>query len=396
MTATATATEPSNSRPKMNTDIARQECKDWLDRFQLAFPERDSIGEAFLVCAIACVNMLLIGLPGTAKSAMTRSFASAITGRVFEILMTRYTTPDELIGPLSIKELKNDRLTRIRTGRLAEAQVAFIDEIFKANSACLNALLPAANERILHDDGKVLNLPLRIMVGASNELPDEGDTSLQAFDDRFPVRFDVNRLQSLKNFQAMVQRKLPPIMQTISVDGLNLLTIEAKQLPITDDVCEALWKINEKLSEKGIYCSDRKFSVACDILRARAALAGSPKVTSRHIGILEHVFWLRPEQQAAVREIVRAHVAKWMNELLQATAVIDQQEADMASAIKRTGSMTATSNAITKVVQKLKELNKDVLKDLHGVPEARDDVERLQERINGVIADGKDAMSKIL
>ncbi len=137
-----------------------------------AFPERKDVIDGSLAAVLAGEHVLLLGPPGTAKSALVRAIATAFQASYFEVLLTKFTAVDEVMGPISLKGLENDRFARITTGRLPEAQFAFVDEIYKASSAILNTLLTIANERKFHNDGIAVQCPLISLFGASNELPE--------------------------------------------------------------------------------------------------------------------------------------------------------------------------------------------------------------------------------
>jgi MoxR-like ATPase len=140
-----------------------------------------------LAAVLAGEHVLLLGPPCTAKSALARAIAQAFGGAYFARLLTKFSTPEELFGAISLRALEQDHYARITTGKLPEAEFAFIDEVFKANSAILNALLAVVNERVFHNDGQPVACPLVTMSGASNELPEGKD--LEALFDRFLVRF---------------------------------------------------------------------------------------------------------------------------------------------------------------------------------------------------------------
>ncbi|MEM0506342.1 MAG: AAA family ATPase, partial [Thermosphaera sp.] len=141
-------------------------------------------------------HVILIGEPGTAKSALARRAAELINARFFKYLLTRFTEPDELFGPLDINELRNGRYVRITRGKLPEAEIAFIDEVFNANSAILNMLLSIMNERIVYDGYSEIKVPLWTMISATNRVPDEAE--LQALYDRFLLRHFVKPVEENK------------------------------------------------------------------------------------------------------------------------------------------------------------------------------------------------------
>eukprot|EP00887_Chlorella_sp_A99_P000959 scaffold5.g959.t1 len=148
--------------------------------------ERETEVRLLLLAALCGEHLLLLGPPGTAKSELSRRLSALTGGRYFERLLTRFSVPEELFGPLSMRGLENDEYVRQIEGYLPTAEVAFIDEIFKANSAILNALLTLLNERLFDNGSKRLAVPLLCLVGASNELPESEE--LDALYDRFLIR----------------------------------------------------------------------------------------------------------------------------------------------------------------------------------------------------------------
>src|SRR5438105_3881964 len=158
------------------------------------FLDKQEIIRLLIITAVAGEHMLLVGPPGTAKSAMVREFARLVDARYFEYLLTRFTEPNELFGPVDIKAFREGTYTRRTELMLPEAEIVFLDEIFRSNSAILNSLLTILNERRFSNGPRVMQVPLLSMFGASNEVPN--DDNLSAIFDRFLLRVVSDNLDS--------------------------------------------------------------------------------------------------------------------------------------------------------------------------------------------------------
>jgi len=169
------------------------------------FYERDEVVEGSVCALLTSNHMLILGPPGTAKSQLSNELCSRITGtQYFHWLLTKFTTPEEIFGSVSLKGLENDEYRRITTHKFPEAHIAFLDEIFKASSSILNSLLTAVNERIFFNGTSKYEIPLISLFGASNELPADDD-ELDALYDRFMLRYAVGYIKEDFRFLKMVQ-----------------------------------------------------------------------------------------------------------------------------------------------------------------------------------------------
>lgn len=266
------------------------------------FPERKLVIDGALCSVLASEHVLLLGPPGTAKSALVRALAQAFSGTYFERLLTKFSTPEELFGPISLQALEQDRFSRVTTGKLPEAQFAFVDEVFKGNSAILNSLLTLVNERLFHNDGAAMKVPLVSLFGASNELPESRE--LEALFDRFLLRFEVNYLLRPGNLRAVLVAPEPVTTVSMSMQDLHSSQVEVDAVKITDDTVEALIAIREGLKTEGIVASDRRWKKSLVLVQASAYLAGQSETSPEDLGLLVDSLWREPKDRPKVARTV--------------------------------------------------------------------------------------------
>src|SRR6476646_3353530 len=162
------------------------------DGLKRRFVGRDEVIDLIALAGVAGEHLFLFGPPGTAKSALIRAFATAVDGRYFEYLLTRFSEPNEVFGPIDLVKLREGTVATVTAGMLPEAEFVFLDELFNANSAILNNLLTVLNERLYRRGREVVRLPLLSLFSASNHLPE--DEALEALFDRFLLRCKVEPL----------------------------------------------------------------------------------------------------------------------------------------------------------------------------------------------------------
>jgi len=265
--------------------------------------ERETAIEATLLALLTHEHLLLLGPPGTAKSMLVRSVCQRIEGACyFERLLTRFSTPEELFGPLSLAALEQDRYQRVTAGTLVEAHIGFLDEIFKSNSAILNSLLAVVNERVYHEAGQVQRVPLLSLFGASNETPE--DTSLAALHDRFLLRVVVPPLADDQSLRALFTLQSGPSTATITLDDLRSAQAGVTQVPLTDDAREAIIAIKHGLEAEGVAASDRRWKACARLVRAKAWLEGETQTSSDHADVLVHALWSEPTQIRVVERVI--------------------------------------------------------------------------------------------
>lgn len=282
---------------------------------------RDEIMKSALLGVIAGENTLLIGPPGTAKSMLARRVSEAIrqdeTQDYFEYLLTKFSTPEEIFGPLSISELKQDRFQRNTTGYLPSVRIGFLDEIFKASSSILNALLTILNERKYHNGTQSVDVPLQSLISASNELP-IGQEELSALYDRFLIRRFVGYVGQEQLSALFDLPKIEAVDEQVrlTVDELQQIREQAKNVQFGNDVRQAIqniWKNcqSEFKENKDEQLSDRRFVKVLHLMRISAITNGRNTVDFSDILLLKDCLWNNPDNQEKILHIIKTELKKY-------------------------------------------------------------------------------------
>ncbi len=250
--------------------------------------------EEALVISLALVSgehAVLIGEPGTAKSAIARRAADLLSARFFKYLLTKFTEPSELFGPLDIKALREGVYRRVTRGKLPEAEIAFLDEIFNANSAVLNSLLSILQERVLYDGYSEIRVPLWSLIAATNRVPE--DPELEALYDRLLFRHYVKPLPedkwgALLDASWRIERgdysKPKPIMTMDDLVELNKLLFSVDYSAVKP----TLTKVFAVLEGRGIHVSDRRKGKTLKAVAAHALINGRLKATESDLIVLKY------------------------------------------------------------------------------------------------------------
>lgn len=338
------------------------------DVLQTELIERVSIIDTSIIALISGTHHFQLGSPGVAKSLTAQRLRDHIGGLTqsdyFEVLMTRFSAPEEIFGPLDLVALQESRYRWMVDGYLPTAWLAFLDEIWKSNASVLNALLWILNERKFRNDGTVGNVQLHSMFCASNEMP-EGE-ELNALYDRIHFRHIVRPIQEPGNFIGMLKLGAAPTEgAVITRQEIETAVAEARQVIVPDDVWEALNTVRQDLRAEGIEPTDRRFRECGKIIRATAWLDGQTQADIEHMRPLAHVLWTIPEEQPKVERM-----------LLELANPLDKQAMELLETVE------ALAADLDKVLSD-KQMDQ-TLKNKKGV-ELHNKVERAKEDLQALV-----------
>ena len=327
--------------------------KQLLGEMNRGIYEKETEISLSLLAALAGESIILLGPPGVAKSMVARQLKTAFReAQSFEYLMSRFSTPDEIFGPVSIQKLKtSDTYERAVEGYLPTADVVFLDEIWKAGPAIQNTLLTVINEKIFRNGNREMHLPLKLLVAASNELPAKGE-GLEALWDRFVIRIESRPIKLEKNFRAMLlevkseEQRASEVKseergvkeQSSAAEGKansNAITAEEyagwteriDKIGVKIEVLDAISAIRKSLravnvdeaaERRNIYVSDRRWKNIVRLLRTSAFMQDREEVDICDLLPIYHCLWQELEERDAIRNIViRALFSPFADKLVE-------------------------------------------------------------------------------
>ncbi|KXG75520.1 ATPase RavA [Fervidicola ferrireducens] len=289
------------------------------------FLEREDEVRGIILSLMCREHCLFIGPPGTAKSALVEAAAKMSGLTYFRALVTKFTTPDELFGPPDLAALERGEYQRRTAGMLPEAEVVFLDEIFKASPSILNTLLSIMQERLFRN-GMMYSTPLVSMFGASNEVPEgEEDIALAAFQDRFLLKYSVKPIKDSNSFIKLLMMDEPTENLTLINVSWKEIFREMDGIKVHDDIYTAIYEIKKKLAEEenSFPISDRRWKKCIKLLKAHALLEKRSEVIEDDFEVLVHALWdpALPETKKTVQKVIQRitdPISIKLNELIQA------------------------------------------------------------------------------
>lgn len=329
--------------------------------------ERSEVIESLTVSMLAELNILLLGKPGTGKSKTVRNLIAHISllpeGAYYERLLTKFSVPAELFGPPDIPALEHGVYRHVTRGTLVEALIAFIDEIFKGNSAILNSFLAAFNEKIFHNDVPI-DMPLSFVVGASNETP-KGE-ELAAIDDRLTQRLMVNPVQGSSAWVQMLKSKgKGAIVPTITWDDILLAQKEVQTVELPNDVYDAMLDLRGKLHRLGVHPTDRRWVDSQSAIQATAWLRGADCADISDLRVLRNVLWTAPSDALIVEKEVLGLASPLEKKALELRSEVGDMQEEFEKIVHDTDNETERHDRAIDLHTKLERALTDVL-DLEG------------------------------
>ena len=312
--------------------------------------EKEEVLGLALLSAIAGESIFLLGAPGVAKSLIARRLKFAFRDATsFEYLMNRFSTPDEIFGPVSISKLKDeDKYERIVKNYLPSADVVFLDEIWKAGPSIQNALLTVLNEKIYRNGDKEIDVPMKALISASNELPSSGE-GLEALWDRFLLRYVVDSVSDKEKFNEMISKSFksnkPTVDERLKITSnqytgwsslIDEVTIPENVFAIIHIIRNYIQDYSEKQKDEKtkLYVSDRRWKKIIRLLRTSAYLNGRQEVDLMDCFLIQHCIWNETTQRDTVSQFVKDAVQKYGYKSNLETDSIKKEIEDLKTEVK--------------------------------------------------------------
>ena len=347
--------------------------------------ERNEEIHTAMLALIGKQHHFTLGVPGIAKSLLVDQLVKRISdAKYFDLLLMKHSQPDEVFGGPNVKKLAEEGIfERVTTGMLPEADIAMLDEIFKANAAILNACLRAMNERKFNKGTEVIEIPLHTVFAASNELADTEE--LAALWDRLHFRHHSSPLQETTNFVKMISSNIPDHPEAlISIADIKAAAQAASLVIIPEEVLEATVTLKEQLLSQNIEVSDRRWREAMKAIRSEAFYNGHEVAEINDMRPLMHFLWNNPDHIKIVRRLVlelanplEREAAELLDNLTEAYSQYELQFKDAENKQQK----AAHGVEMFRKLNKAKDLYKELRKKQNKTGKTSDVMDELGEKI---------------
>lgn len=364
------------------------------------FKERGQLIDALFISALTGEHLFVLGTPGTGKSALLHAITGCLgfkRSEIFATLLTQYSTPEEVCGPPDFKKLKTAGVYERKTvGYMPACRVAFLDEVFKANSSILNSLLMLLNERMFFNGGRLVKCPIELVLGASNEMPQ--DKSLDALFDRFLLRVTVEPLHNPNNQASVIfgaEQYKPAAV--LSQETLTAARSAVQKVSFPQEAQDFCISLKSAVESDGFYASDRRWKKATKAIAAMAFLAGRDKVATSDFQVLASILWQKPKDISALYKSVMSQtnpLALKAQELTDmCVEILNDLDRDLKTATSGADKLTLLTNA----GGKLMDLSEECRNSLEGLPEnealelrmAHEDIDTAYDKVSEQMTSGR-------
>jgi MoxR-like ATPase len=347
-------------------EITTRLANEVLDPMKRAFVGKDEVIDLLGICLVGGENLFILGPPGTAKSALVNQLAARLEGKTFDYLLTRFTEPNELFGPFDIRKLRDGELLTNTEGMLPEASLVFLDELLNANSAILNSLLVALNERVFRRGKETRPLAALMFVGASNHLPE--DDALHALFDRFLLRVHCDNVAGERLTDVLTAGwKLASggiAKSALHFDDLRVVQAALATVEL-GAVRQPFAELVHRIRHAGIPVSDRRAVKLQRVIAASALVSGRSEAQLSDLWVARHI-WDTEEQQEVLASLVEQTINR------QETSVGDHPRARPVDG-PDAESLARDLDAIAESLKNgaLPDVEKSYLRDRLGILEGR-------------------------
>jgi len=285
--------------------------RDVISELKSETVEREIETQLLVSAILAKQNILLIGEPGVAKSLLIDLLVERVDAGIFTLLMAKDTPSEQVLGPVSLAALEKDEFKRITTGKLPESNIGWIDEIFKANSTVLNAMLKIINEGKFDNNGHSMKLDFWTLAGASNELPGPDRSDLNAFRDRFAVTKLVGHVRTTAGLTEVIDGQLARFagqavatnVTNVTADELRAAQEAVTHINVPNPVKKSMIELRTRAEGENLRISVRRMFGGLAMMMANAWLTDRSDVSAEDLKLFEHVLWSDPEDHPTAYEL---------------------------------------------------------------------------------------------